>query len=367
MKEDLSIYSFMSQALSLAKKGLGKTKPNPCVGAIVVKDNKIIGQGYHLKAGESHAEIIALMEAGVDAKNADLYVTLEPCAHHGKTPPCIDAIISARIKRVIVAMEDPNPLVKGKGIAFLKNNNIEVISDVLAAQAKELNLGFNYRMTLNRPYIRSKIATSLDGRTSLMNGDSQWITSEDSRNDVQIWREKSCAILTGIRTINHDNPELTVRNLSPEKQPLRVILDSHLSIKLNSKILQQKNILLVYGDDPQQKLLSLNGLGVQSICLPLDNNRIDLIKLMAHLALLEINDLWVEAGPSLNGSLLENKLIDELIIYMAPILLAGNANPMFNHPILQSMQNKIHLTLQEVRHIGSDLRIQSRVIKDHVD
>ena len=353
----------MSQALSLAIKGAGKTKPNPCVGCVIVRDKSIIGQGYHSKAGGMHAEIIALEEAGGLARNADLYVTLEPCAHYGRTPPCLESIISAGIKRVFVAMEDPNPLVKGKGISILRENNIEVIKDVLIEQAKEINLGFISRMNLNRPYVRSKIAISLDGRTSLRGGESQWISSEDSRRDVQIWRENCCAILTGVGTVNFDNPNLTVRHISEQEQPLRVILDSNLSIDLNSKILTQENVLLVYGDDPKNKLKLLTDSKVRTLYLPLNKKKINLYKLMEYLAKIEINNLWVEAGPNLNGSLLELGLIDELIAYMAPILLGGNANPMFNNPILKSVKNKIHLKLHDVRNVGCDLRIQSRVVR----
>jgi diaminohydroxyphosphoribosylaminopyrimidine deaminase/5-amino-6-(5-phosphoribosylamino)uracil reductase len=353
----------MSQALSLASKGSGKTKPNPCVGSVIVRDNKIIGKGYHSIAGGMHAEIIALNEAGERARNADLYVTLEPCAHYGKTPPCIESIISAGIRRVFIAMEDPNPLVKGKGISVLRKNNIEVTTGILVEEAKEINLGFISRMTLGRPYVYSKIATSLDGRTSLINGESQWISSEDSRKDVQIWREKSCAILTGVGTVNYDNPNLTVRNISSQQQPLRIILDSNLSIDLNSKILSQENVLLVYGDDPKNKLKLLIDSKVRTLHLPLKNEKINLHKLMEYLAKIEINNLWVEAGPNLNGSLLELGLIDELITYMAPILLGGNANSMFNNPILKLIENKIHLKLHDVRSVGCDLRIQSRVIR----
>ena len=353
----------MSHALSLAVKGSSRTKPNPYVGCVIVQGANIVGKGYHSKAGGMHAEIIAIEDAGELARNADLYVTLEPCAHYGKTPPCINSIVSAGIKRVFIAMEDPNPLVKGKGISILKENNIEVITGILVEQAIEINLGFISRMKLSRPYIRSKIAVSLDGRTSLMNGESQWISSEYSRKDVQFWREKSCAILTGVGTVNYDNPNMSVRHLSSQQQPLRIILDSNLSIDLNSRILNQKNILLVYGKDPKNKLNSLTDLKVNTLNLPLNKKKIDLHKLMEYLNRIEINNLWVEAGPNLNGSLLELGLIDELITYMAPILLGGNANSMFNNPILKSVKNKIHLKIHDIRNVGPDIRIQSRVLR----
>ena len=237
----------MSQALALAKKSEALARPNPSVGAIVVKNKKKVGEGSHKAAGNDHAEVIALKNAGKLSKGADLYITLEPCNHQGKTPPCTNSIISAGISNVYIAMKDPNPLVNGLGIEHLKNNGINVFSGIMEEEAKKLNLGFQNRMTKSRPYIRSKIAMSFDGKTSLFNGQSQWITSEASRADVQKWRLKSCAILTGKGTVNSDNPNLSIRTLSLNHQPLRIILDSYLGIKINSKILQQNNVIVFYG------------------------------------------------------------------------------------------------------------------------
>ena len=256
---------FMALAIGLAKQGLGKTKPNPSVGAVVIKNGMVLGGGFHMKAGQEHAEVLALNEAGPDAKGATLYVTLEPCAHHGKTPPCVDLIISSGIKRVVVASLDPNTQVNGKGLDVLRKNGIEVVEGVLQLQAEELNTGFFSRMTKNLPYIRSKIASSIDGRTSLANGDSKWITSEAARNDVQQWRARSCAILTGVGTINQDNPLLNVRNLAENDQPFRVIADTNLSIDLKSQILKQKNIMLAYSNDPNSKAKHLESKGVRLV------------------------------------------------------------------------------------------------------
>ena len=357
----------MSQALALAKKSQGKARPNPSVGALVVKDGKIVGKGSHEIAGKDHAEIIALKDAGPSNKGADLYVTLEPCNHQGKTPPCTNSIISAGISNVYIAMKDPNPLVNGLGIEYLKNNGINVTSGVMEEEAKKLNLGFLNRMIKSRPYIRSKIAISLDGKTSLFNGHSQWITSEASRADVQKWRLKSCATLTGKGTINSDNPSLSIKTIPSNQQPLRIILDSHLRVNLESKILQQSNVMVIYGNDQNLNLTKLKKTKAEFIKIPLLDNKINLIKLMMYLNKLKINELWVEAGPDLNGELLKLGLLDELITYTAPYIMGGNANSMFNAPILEDMKDKIKLTVVDLRSIGEDIRIQAMLYKNDVD
>ena len=357
----------MSQALALAKKGQAKARPNPSVGALVIKDKKIVGKGLHETAGQDHAEVIALKDAGLLAKGADLYVTLEPCNHQGKTPPCTNAIISAGISNVYIAMKDPNPLVNGLGIKYLKKNGINVTSGIMEEEAKKINLGFLNRMIKSRPYIRSKIAMSLDGKTSLFNGQSQWITSEASRIDVQKWRLKSCAILTGKGTINSDNPSLTIRNNPPNQQPLRVILDSHLRVKVESKILQQSNVMVFYGADKNLNLTKLKKTKAEFIKIPLLDKKINLVELMKYLNELEINELWVEAGPDLNGELLRLGLLDELITYTAPYIMGGNANGMFNAPILKDMKDKIKLSILDLRSVGEDIRIQTKIWKKDVD
>jgi len=357
----------MSLALALAKKSQAKARPNPSVGAIVVKDEKIVGKGSHETAGQEHAEVIALKDAGLLSNGADLYVTLEPCNHQGKTPPCTNTIISAGISNVYIAMKDPNPLVNGLGIEYLKHNGINVISGIMEEEAKKLNLGFINRMIKSRPYIRSKIAISLDGKTSLFNGQSQWITSEASRIDVQKWRLKSCAILTGRGTINSDDPSLSVRTLSLNHQPLRIILDSYLRVKVDSKILQQSNVIVFYGADKDLNLTKLKKTKTEFIKIPLLDKKINLVELMKYLNKLEINELWVEAGPDLNGELLKLGLLDELITYTAPCIMGGNANGMFNSPILKDMKDKIKLSVMDLRIIGEDIRIQTKVWKENVD
>jgi len=355
--------NFMALALKLANKGAAGTKPNPKVGALIVKNGEVISTGYHAKAGEDHAEVIAIKKAGYKAKGATLYVTLEPCAHQGKTPPCVGLIIKNGIKEVIVASKDPNPSVNGKGLNELRANNINIVEGILESQAEELNKGFFSRMSKGIPYVRSKIASSIDGKTSLKNSESKWITSEYARNDVQQWRKQSCAILTGVGTINKDNPRLTVRSQSIDNQPYRVILDTHLSINLNSQILEQKKVILAFSDDPKKKIDTLRDFDVQLIKLPFSKNFVDLNLLMRELASLEFNDILVESGPSLNGGLLEQNLIDELILYIAPIIMGGEATPMFHNPILHTMLNKIHLKQKDSRYFGDDLRLIMDVAK----
>ena len=357
----------MNQALALAKKSQGRPRPNPSVGAIVVKDNKIVGKGSHEISGKDHAELIALKDAGALAKGADLYVTLEPCNHQGKTPPCTNTIISAGISNVYIAMKDPNPLVNGLGIEYLKNNGVSVTSGIMEGEAERLNLGFIKRMTKSRPYIRSKIAMSIDGKTSLFNGKSQWITSEVSRTDVQKWRLKSCAILTGKGTVNSDNPSLSIRTIPSNQQPLRIILDSHLRVKSDSKLLQQSNVIVMYGADKNSNLKNLKNTKAEFIKMPLLDNKISLPEVMAYLNELQINELWVEAGPNLNGELLKLKLLDELITYTAPYIMGGRANSMFNAPILEDMKDKIKISIIDCRNVGEDIRIQAMVNKDDVD
>ncbi|HQO17284.1 MAG TPA: bifunctional diaminohydroxyphosphoribosylaminopyrimidine deaminase/5-amino-6-(5-phosphoribosylamino)uracil reductase RibD, partial [Methylotenera sp.] len=248
----------MTLALQLAEQGLYTTTPNPRVGCVIVKNHQIIGQGAHLKAGEPHAEVLALRNAGANAKGADVYVTLEPCNHHGRTPPCVDALIQAGVGRVVVAMQDPNPLVAGNGIQRLQANGIEVGVGLMASVANTLNVGFISRMTRGLPYVRCKVAASLDGKTALNNGRSQWITSDPARQDVQHWRAQSCAIMTGIGTVLADNPSMTVRLPNTTRQPLRVIIDGHLQTPADAKLLQHGQTLIAYASDPNHQVGSLN-------------------------------------------------------------------------------------------------------------
>lgn len=358
-------FQWMAQALRLAEQGLFTTQPNPRVGCVIVKNNQMIGQGAHLRAGGAHAEVFALQQAGVLAKGADVYVTLEPCSHFGKTPPCVQAVIAAKPKRVIIAMQDPNPLVAGQGIAALRAQGIEVIVGVMEKESVALNIGFISRMTHGLPYVRSKIAASLDGRTALKNGKSQWITGEAARMDVQNWRAQSCAVVTGIGTVLADNPSMTVRLQNTVRQPLRVIVDSRLQTPSDSKmldavLLQQSPVLIAYAQDINHRANTLNAAGAELLCLPDANSRVDLNALFRQLAQRGVNEVLVEAGQGLNGALLQSRLIDEFIFYYAPKLMGTDAKAMFAMPELTEMQQVTDLQVTDVRQVGCDIRLRAK-------
>lgn len=352
---------FMAKAIQLAQRGLYTTDPNPRVGCVIVKNEKIIGEGWHMRAGEGHAEVNALQDAGHAAEGADCYVTLEPCSHFGRTPPCVDALIKAKVRRVFVAMTDPNPVVSGSGIARLRQAGIEVQTDILAAQSEKLNPGFCQRMRIGKPYIRSKLAMSLDGRTAMASGESKWITGPEARADVQKLRARSSAIMTGIGTILADDPLLNVRpeqsqtGWYPEgqkvRQPLRVIVDSKMRMPADARILQQQRVLLATAQDKQAPQ------GAETLVLPEDGGIIDLSALMSVLAQREINELMVEAGGVLNGALLKARLIDELVIYMAPKIMGDMARGVFHLPGMDTMAQNISLNISDIRAIGKDWRI----------
>ncbi len=357
---------FMTHALQLAERGLFTTMPNPRVGCVIVKDGKIVGEGAHLKAGEPHAEVFALRQAGEQARGATAYVTLEPCNHTGRTPPCTHALLEAGITKVIAAMVDPNPFVAGSGLAHLQAHGIETISGLMQAQAEALNLGFISSMSRGFPYVRSKIAASLDGKTALNNGVSQWITSESARLDVQHWRARSCAILTGIGTVLADKPSMTVRDLQTDRQPLRVIVDSQLQTPIDAKILQDGNALIAFAQQNPQKEAQLLAAGAALICLPNDEGKVCLKTLLSHLAHMQINEVLVEAGEGLNGALIALHLIDELLIYYAPKLMGSGANSMFAMPALTSMSQAIDLAIIDLRQVGVDIRLRAKP-NYHVD
>lgn len=372
----------MTRALQLAEQGLYSTQPNPRVGCVIIKDGKIIGEGTHFRAGEPHAEVYALRQAGGQAKGATLYVTLEPCCHTGRTPPCSQAIIDAGIAKVIIAMQDPNPLVAGSGLAHLQAHNIEVASGLMQAQAEALNLGFISRMTRQKPFVRCKIAASLDGKTALNNGASQWITSEPARLDVQHWRARSCAILTGIGTVLTDNPSMTVRGItvlanrtapSPSRgegwgegaairQPLKVVVDSQLQTPIDAKILQGGLVLIAFAQSNPQKEAQLLAAGAELLCIPNSEGKVCLETLLSHLAAREINELLTEAGEGLNGALLAQNLIDELLIYYAPKLMGSTAKGMFALPEFTDMQQAIDLQIIDMRQIGVDIRLRVKPV-----
>lgn len=358
-------HRYMTRALRLAEQGLYSTMPNPRVGCVIVKEGKVIGEGAHLKAGEPHAEIHALNKAGEAAKDATLYVTLEPCSHTGRTPPCAEALVKAGLAKVIVAMQDPNPQVSGSGLALLKSHHIEVASGLMETQARELNPGFISRMTRQQPFLRSKIAASLDGKTALNNGASQWITSEAARLDVQHWRACSCAILTGAGTVLADNPSMTVRDIDIKHQPLNVIVDSQLSISPNSKILQNGNTLIVFAATDAAKEAQLLTAGAELLCIPNTDGKVCLKTLLSHLASREINEVLCESGEGLNGALLAQGLIDEFLIYYAPKLMGSAAKSMFAMPEFTHMDQAIALDILDIRKVGVDIRLRAKPSLQH--
>lgn len=344
----------MAHALRLAARGLNTTTPNPRVGCIIVKSGQVIGEGWHARAGTPHAEIHALMQAGEAARGATAYVTLEPCSHHGRTPPCAEALVQAGVARVVAAMSDPNPLVAGGGIDMLTLAGITAEVGLMAAEARALNPGFISRMTRQRPWVRLKTASSLDGKTALANGASQWITGEAARADVQQLRARACAILTGSGTVLADNPRMTVRDLDIGRQPLRVVVDSTLRTPPTAALLPAL-IAGHHADVPTRA--ALEAAGAEVVLLPADDQRIDLNALLCLLAQRGINELHVEAGAALNGALLAAGLVDEWIAYLAPMALGDSARGLFTHSPLTTLAAATRFKLTDVRQLGEDVRL----------
>lgn len=356
-------HKWMSLALKQAELGFYSTSPNPRVGCVIVKGNQIIGQGAHLKAGEAHAEVMALRDAQNKHPDkihgATAYVTLEPCSHFGLTPPCADALINAGIQRVVAAMQDPNPEVAGNGLARLSAAGIMVEHGLMEAQARSINAGFISRMLHNKPFVRLKIAASLDGRTALANGESKWITNEYARADVHQWRAKSCAILTGIGTVLTDNPHMNVRNVNTNRQPLRVVVDSTLKTPIDANILKNGETIIAYARASAAKIASLEDAGAKLLHLPNTDGKVCLNNLMKALSARGVNELMVEAGQKLNGALIASGCVNELLLYYAPMLLGGDAQGMLAIPSLASMQERIALEMIDVRQFGNDVRIRA--------
>ena len=353
-------HGMMARALQLAELGLWTTSPNPRVGCVLVQAGEIVGEGWHEKAGEPHAEVHALRAAGDKAHRATAYVTLEPCSHTGRTPPCAEALIAAGVSRVVAAMTDPNPLVAGKGLAMLRAAGIETASGLLENEARELNIGFVSRMTRGRPWLRLKAAASLDGKTALNNGVSQWITGPEARRDGQRWRARACAILTGIGTVRDDDPQLNVRDLETSRQPLRVVVDSRLETPLTARILQGGPVLIAGAIENAEKSALLRSTGAEVLILPNAAGKVELKNLLEALARRGINEVHAEAGFKLNGSLMREGLVDELLLYLAPCLIGHAASGLFNLPELATLDGKRHLQIRDFRQIGEDIRLIAR-------
>lgn len=352
----------MALALQWAARGLFITAPNPHVGCVIVKNGQVIGEGHTQPVGQPHAEVQALADAkrrGHDVTGATVYVTLEPCSHHGRTPPCADALIQARVRRVVAAIADPNPLVSGQGLARLQAAGIETACGVLENEARELNIGFFSRMQRQRPWVRMKAAASLDGKTALHDGRSQWITSQQARDDGHWWRARACAILTGIGTVKEDDPQMNVRAVETSRQPHSIIIDSNLQINPDARILAAPGAWIFAARSNPEKEARLRDNGAEVVIMPNAMGKVDLPELMLELGRRQVNELHVEAGSKLNGSLILEHCVDELLLYLAPSLI-GDARGLFDLPPLASLDDKINLVFHEVKQIGADLRILAR-------
>lgn len=362
---------YMARALQLAERGLYTTEPNPRVGCVLVRDGKILAEGWHRRAGEGHAEVEAIANAGGSAQGATAYVTLEPCSHQGKTGPCCDALIKAGVSRVVAAMQDPNPLVAGRGFKRMQEAGIEVKSGVLETQARALNPGFIKRMETGLPYVRIKLAMSVDGRTAMDSGESQWITGPAARSDVQRLRARSSAIITGVGTVLHDDPSMTVRaeqlglvsaHVSNEeiikRQPLRVVLDTEFKTPASAKIVNLPGKTWLVG---AQESVSGSIGNAELKTLVGNDGKVDLLALLRELAASDCNEVLVEAGAVLSGAFLQAWLVDELVIYMAPKLLGSSARPLLALPGMEKMADQVNLEILGVRSVGEDWRINAIV------
>ena len=352
-------HGFMARALDAARLGLHTTTPNPRVGCVIVRDGQVVGEGWHRRAGEPHAEIVALAEAGGRARGATVYVTLEPCSHFGRTPPCVETLIEARVGRVIAAMEDPNPSVNGRGLARLREAGIDVRCGLLQHEATELNIGFVSRMTRGRPWVRLKLAASLDGLTALPDGSSQWITGEPARRDGHVWRARACAVLTGIGTVREDDPQLSVRLVETPRQPLKIVVDSRLEIDLNAKVLMGAPTWIACAVDNPDKVAELRDRGCEVLQLPNAQGKVDLAALMTELGARGLNEVHVEAGQALSGSLIRAGVVDELLTYLAPTLL-GRGLPLAALDPPPDLERRLSMRFTDVERLGDDLRVMAR-------
>lgn len=352
-------HAMMARALRLAERGAFTTRPNPMVGCVIARGDEVVGEGWHVRAGEPHAEVFALQQAGERARAATAYVTLEPCSHHGRTPPCADALIEAGVARVVVATGDPNPQVAGQGMARLRAAGIELCHGLMQDEARTVNRGFFSRIERGRPWLRVKLAMSLDGRTALANGDSKWITGEAARADVQRWRAQAGAILTGSGTLLADDPRLTVRMPNTEVAPvLRVVLDRPLRTPQGSNVLDGSAPTLVFHAPNAVPGLHLAQIACEAV--PLQGEGLSLAGVLERLAARGINEVQVEAGPKLSGALFAQGLVDELLLYVAPVLLGSSARPLMDVPSLSDMADRWRLECVDERRIGDDWRLLLR-------
>jgi diaminohydroxyphosphoribosylaminopyrimidine deaminase/5-amino-6-(5-phosphoribosylamino)uracil reductase len=356
----------MAEALALAQHSIGLSEPNPRVGCVIVgADGQLLGQGHTQQAGGPHAEVMALRDAaskGNDVRGATVLVTLEPCSHYGRTPPCCEALAAAAVGRVVVAIADPNPLVAGRGMAHLRSIGIEVIEGVAAEAARELNIGFFSRMQRQRPWLRLKVAISLDGRTALPDGTSQWITGEAARVDGHAWRRRASAVLTGVGTVVDDDPRLDVRLVTTPRQPLRVLVDSHLDAPLNARLFAPPGEVLVFAAHPaEDKADAFTARGIEVVRRPGANGKVDLAAALTELARRGVNELHVEAGARLNGSLVRAGLVDEFLVYMAPRLI-GTGRDLAALGPLASLAETTALRFHQIDRIGDDLRMLARPV-----
>jgi diaminohydroxyphosphoribosylaminopyrimidine deaminase/5-amino-6-(5-phosphoribosylamino)uracil reductase len=351
---------FMSRALALAALGRDTSTPNPSVGCVIVKDGRIVGEGWHERAGEAHAEARALAAATESPAGATVYLTLEPCSHHGRTPPCADALVAAGVVRVVAALEDPNPQVQGRGAKRLREAGIAVDVGLMASEAEEAHRGFLTRMRKGRPWMRVKAAASLDGRIALSNGASRWITSEAARRDVHALRARSCAMLTGIGTVRHDDPELTVRHVPCTRQPKRVVIDHRLEMPLTAKILQGETALILAVEDDAQRRRALEARGAEVVIVAGEGRKADLKAVARLLGERGFNEVTVETGGKLMGSLLRAGIIDELVLYYAPMILGDGAQGLFAMPEFTSLDQALRPRIVDVRSVGPDWRVTAR-------
>ena len=349
----------MRRAVELAARGLYTTDPNPRVGCVIVRDGQLAGEGWHRRAGEPHAEVYALEQAGERARGATVYLTLEPCSHHGRTPPCAEALLQAQPARVIVAGRDPNPQVAGQGIEMLQRAGIEVQTGLEAERAESLNPGFLKRMRNGRPWLRLKVAASLDGQTALANGQSQWITGAEARRDVQHWRARSSALVTGIGTLLADDPSLNQRLDEVQRQPARVVLDSQLRTPPTARTLALPGQVLLFTSS-LDRAPALEAAGATVELIPAGPGGLDLGAVLDRLGELEMNEVLVEAGATLAGSFLAAGLVDELIVYLAPCLLGDQGRGMFALGELTALSDRVQLRILEVTRVGEDLRLIAR-------